>query len=82
MPYDECISAVLKMNLSTAGLSRLEAEVHLDVLAAAAPAWISLHRKGPKPAQVRIARLCTGVRQELEDIAYGYAPVGVAGTLL
>jgi DNA replication factor Cdt1 C-terminal domain len=74
MPYGDAVAAVLAMHLADEGMSHEEAGVHLELLARAAPDWLQLQGAGKQRAAV-IGRMCTGVRQRLEDVAHGYAHV-------
>ena len=64
------VSAILDMNLAAEGMTEADAAVHLALLARAVPEWITVDE-----AQVSIDRMCTGVRQRLDDVAHGYAHV-------
>jgi hypothetical protein len=83
MPYTDCIGAVLGMNLAPEGMSSMEASIHLALLERAAPDWLSIGETAERLADgikvqqrsVTISRMCTGVRQRLDDIAHGYALV-------
>lgn len=74
MPYKECVGAIVDMGLSKAGLTRDVAAVYLEVLIAAVPNWISAHQEGSSKS-VCIARMCTGVRRQLEEVSHGYSAV-------
>jgi len=74
MPYTECVTTIMAMGLTKAGLAREAAEVYLEVLAAAVPDWLSVSTQG-NAKHVCIARMCTGVRRRLEDVAHGYTVV-------
>ena len=91
MPYGDAVSAVLAMHLSDGGMSRSDAAVHLDLLARAAPDWLTINEssgeggkggkcggggKGGEEGRVLVmSKMCTGVRQRLSDVAHGYAHV-------
>jgi hypothetical protein len=83
MPYTDVITAILGMNLAPEGMSSHEASVHLALLERAAPDWLTIgsatvslpdSTKGQQRC-VTLSRMCTGVRQRLDDIAHGYAHV-------
>lgn len=74
MPYKECVGAIVGMGLSKAGLTKDAAMVYLEVLMAAAPDWISTRQEG-SAKNVCIARMCTGVRRQLEEVSHGYSTV-------
>jgi hypothetical protein len=80
----DVIAAMLDMHLADGGLSQQEAGVHLEVLARAVPDWLTLSAgsaadegsqgaNGAPVQWVTIAKMCTGVRQRLEDVAHGYS---------
>lgn len=74
MSYKECVGAVVGMGLSKGGLGSDAAEVYLDVLMEAVPDWIGTRGDGSSKS-VCIARMCTGVRRRLEEVAHGYTSV-------
>eukprot|EP00892_Ulva_mutabilis_P000438 jgi/Ulvmu1/10395/UM061_0079.1 len=76
MPYEECVEMISDMGLTKAGLAKDAAGVYLQVLAAAVPDWLSI-KAHDSLKSVCIARMCTGVRRRLEDVAHGYADVQI-----
>jgi hypothetical protein len=69
MPWEEAVSATLEMGLAPEGMSRGDAGVYLRTLAAAAPEWMTLEPHSGPLAQVRVARMCTGVWERLVQAA-------------
>jgi hypothetical protein len=74
MPHADVIAAVLSMHLADEGMSAADAQIHLELLERAAPDWLSLGGAGSS-GMVRIDKMCTGVRQRLDDVAHGYAHI-------
>jgi hypothetical protein len=72
LPYETCVSAIHDAGLHNKSMSSDAASVFLDCLVAAAPEWVAVQQAASGDTAkkiVSISRMCTGVRQELEQIA-------------